>query len=63
MKVGGGAESVRKFVTLGALDDIVEHEYSAMVAGFKEEDVLIFGLFVMENLIHFEGHGLARPHV
>ena len=57
------AGNAREFITLGALDDVVEHEYSAMVARFEEEDILILGFFVMEDLVHFEGHSLAGPHV
>lgn len=34
-----------------------------MITGFKDEDVLIFGFFVVEDLVDLEGHGLARPHV
>jgi hypothetical protein len=58
--VGG---SVRELITLGALYDIVKHEHGAVVAGFEDEDVLVLGLFVVEDLVHFEGHCLARPHV
>ena len=55
--------SVRKFIPLGALYDVIEHKHGAMVAGFEDEDVLVFGLFVVEDLVHFESHGLAWPHV
>lgn len=34
-----------------------------MIAGFKDEDVLVFGFLVVEDLVDFESHGLARPHV
>ena len=56
-------KDVREFVTLCALDNIVENEHGAMIAGFEEKDVLVFGFFVVEDLVHFEGHGLAGPHV
>ncbi len=60
---GWGGGFLRKLVTLGALDDVVEDEDSAVVAGFEDEDVLVFGFFVVQDLVHFEGHGLAGPHV
>ena len=56
-------ENARKFIALGALDDIVEHEDNAVVAGLENEDILILGFFVVEDLVDFEGHGLAGPHV
>ncbi len=34
-----------------------------MLAGFEDEDVLILGFFVVEDLVDFEGHGLAGPEV
>ena len=34
-----------------------------MIAGLKDEDVLVFGFLVVEDLVDFEGHGLTRPHV
>lgn len=34
-----------------------------MLAGFKDEDVLILGFLVVEDLVDFEGHGLAGPEV
>ena len=55
--------SVRKFIPLSALYDIVKDQYRAMIAGFKDEDVLVFGFLMVENLVDFESHGLARPHV
>lgn len=33
-----------------------------MIAGLEDEDVLVLGFLVMEDLVHFEGHGLTRPH-
>ena len=53
---------VREFVPFGTLYDIVKDQYCAMIAGFKDEDVLKLGFLVVEDLIDFEGHGLARPH-
>ncbi len=54
---------VREFITLGALNYIVKHKYCTVVAGFENEDVLVFGFFVVEDLVHFEGDCLARPKV
>jgi hypothetical protein len=54
---------VRKFITLSTLYDIIEHEYGAVVARFEDENVLVFGFLMVEDLVHFEGHRLARPHV
>ena len=56
-------EGVRKLVPLCALYDIVKDQYCAMIAGFKDEDVLILGFLVVEDLVDFESHGLTRPHV
>ena len=54
---------VRKLIALSTLYNIVQHENGAMVAGFEDEDVLVFGFFMVEDLVHFEGHGLAGPHI
>ena len=58
-----GRGRLRKFIPLSALDDVVEHEDSAVVAGFEDEDVLVFRFFMVEDLVDSEGHGLAWPHV
>jgi hypothetical protein len=54
---------VGKLVSFGALDDIVKDEDGAVVATLEDQDILIFGLFVVEDLIDLEDHRLARPHV
>jgi hypothetical protein len=54
---------VGELVSFGALDDIVKDEDSAVVATLEDQDILIFGLFVVEDLIDLEDHCLARPHV
>jgi hypothetical protein len=54
---------VCKLVTLGALDDMVEDEDGAVVGGFKDQDVLVLGLLVVDDILDFQGHGLARPHI
>jgi hypothetical protein len=38
---------IRKFVPLGTLDDVVKDQDHAMVAAFKDQDILILGLLVM----------------
>lgn len=38
---------IRKLVPLGALDDVVKDQDHAMVAAFKDQNILILGLLVM----------------
>jgi hypothetical protein len=54
---------VGEFVALGALDDIVEDENVAVVAALENEDVLVLGLLVVQDLVDLEAHCLAGPHV
>lgn len=54
---------IRELIPLGALDDIVQNQHGTMVAALEDQDVLILGLFVVQDLVDLEGHGLARPHV
>jgi hypothetical protein len=54
---------VRELVTLGALDDIVEDKDHAVVGRLEDEDILVLGLLVVNDLVDLEGHGLARPPV
>lgn len=54
---------VCKLVPLSALDDIVKNQDGAVVAGFEDEDILIFALLVVDDILHLESHGLARPHL
>ena len=34
-----------------------------MVAGLKDENVLVFGFLMVKDLVNLEGHSLAGPHV
>ena len=54
---------VCELITLGALDDIIENEDHSVVGRLKDQDVLILGLLVVDDLFDFESHGLARPHL
>lgn len=38
---------IRKLVPLGALDDVVKDQDHAMVAAFKDQNILILGFLVM----------------
>lgn len=53
---------VRELITLGALDDIVQDEDSAVVAALEDEDILILGLLVVQDLVDLEAHSLTGPH-
>ena len=54
---------VGEFVALGALDHVVEDEHDAVVAALEDEHVLKLRFLVVQDLVHFERHGLPRPHV
>jgi hypothetical protein len=45
------------------LDDIVENKDGTVVGGLEDENVLVLALLMVEDLVDFEGHGLAGPHV
>ena len=51
----------RKFIALRTLNGIVKNKYSPMIARLEDENVLKFRLFVMQDAVDFEGHGLAWP--
>lgn len=50
---------VRELITLGALDDVVENQNHAVVGGLEDENILVLGLLVVDDLLDLEGHGLA----
>jgi len=52
----------RELITLGGLNDIVKDKDGAIVGGIEDQDILVFGLFVVEDRVDLEGHGLAGPH-
>lgn len=54
---------IRELITLGTLNDIVEDEDIAVVRGFEHEDILKLALFVMQDFLHPQSHGLAGPHL
>lgn len=54
---------VRELIPLSALDDIVQDEDSAVVAALEDEDILVLGLLVVQDLVDLKAHGLTRPHV
>ena len=56
-------QDVRKFVTLSALDNIVQDEHGSVVTRFEDKDILVFGLLMVQDLVDLEGHCLARPHI
>lgn len=53
---------VGELVALGALDDMVQNQHGAVVAALEDEHVLEVGFLVVQDLVHLEVHGLARPH-
>jgi hypothetical protein len=54
---------VRELIALRGLDDVVQHENVTVVGGLEDENILVQGLLVVEDLLDLEGHGLAGPHV
>lgn len=55
--------ALRELIPLGALDDIIQNQHSAIVARFEYEDILVFAFLVVKDIVDLEGHGLTRPHV
>lgn len=50
---------VRKLIALGALDDVIEDQHGAVVGRLEDQDVLVFALLMMQDLVHLKSHGLA----
>ena len=53
---------VGELITLGALNNIVQNEDSAVVAALEDEDILVLGLLVVQDLVDLQAHSLAGPH-
>lgn len=53
----------REFIVLRRLNGIVKNKHGPMISGLEDENVLKFGLFVMQHAIDFESHRLAWPQV
>lgn len=54
---------VGKLIALSALDDVVQDQDGPVVGGFEDENVLVLGLLVVDDIFDLEGHGLAGPHL
>lgn len=54
---------VCKLITLGALNNVVQNQNGAIVGGFEDQDILVLALFVVDDVLDLEGHGLTRPHL
>jgi hypothetical protein len=54
---------VGKLISLGALNDIIKDEDGSIVGRLENQDILVLTLLVVKNILDFESHGLARPHV
>lgn len=50
---------VRELVVLGALDDIIQDQHVAVLLGLEDQDVLVLGLLVVEDLLDLQSHGLT----
>jgi hypothetical protein len=59
----GDAENVRELISFGALDHVIQHKNGTMVGRFEDQNILVFGLFVVEDFLDFEDHGLTGPHL
>lgn len=54
---------IGELIALGALDDVVQDQHGAVVTALEDQDVLVLGLLVVQDLVDLKVHGLARPHV
>lgn len=55
--------NLRELVTLGALDDVVQDQNITVVTALKDQDVLVLRFLVVQDLVDFQSHRLAGPHV
>ena len=53
---------VGELITLSALDDVVQDENGTVVAALEDEDILVLGLLVVDDLVDLKAHGLTGPH-
>lgn len=53
---------VRELIALSALDNVVQDKNSTVVAALEDEDILVLGLLVVNDLVDLEAHGLTGPH-
>ena len=53
---------VGELIALSALDNVVQDENGTVVAALEDEDILVLGLLVVDDLVNLEAHGLAGPH-
>jgi len=54
---------VCELVTLSALDDIVKDQDGSVVGGFEDQDILVFALLVVDDVLDLQRHSLTGPHV
>lgn len=53
---------VGELIALGALDNVVQDQNGAVVAALEDENILVLGLLVVQDLVNLEVHGLTGPH-
>lgn len=53
---------VGELIALGALDNVVQDENGTVVTALEDEDILVLGLLVVNDLVDLEAHGLTGPH-
>ena len=52
---------IRELIAFGALNDTIENEDITICLGLEDENVLVEGLFDVQDLPDLQGHGLTRP--
>lgn len=53
---------VGELIALGALDNVVQDENGTVVTALEDEDILVLGLLVVNDLVDLKAHGLTGPH-